>query len=59
MFPGKSWVSFQNAALPQKIEQVPIGGIFDSDIQVTWEVRGTGRWLILGQLGVAAGTPWH
>ena len=42
MFPGKSWVSFQDPALAQKIQQIPIGGIFNGDIQVTWEVRNTG-----------------
>lgn len=57
MFTGKSWVSFQDPALPQEIEQVPIGGIFNGNIQVTWEVRNTGWWFILRQPGVVAGTP--
>ena len=42
VFPGKSWVSFQDPAFAQKIQQIPIGGIFNGDIQVTWEVRNTG-----------------
>lgn len=39
MLSGKCWVSLQYPALPQKVQQVPIGGIFDCNIQVTWEVR--------------------